>query len=69
MSAVGTYEESLPCGGKLKITSDSWEIAYYFPGPDQRHNGTFVSIPGKSIQQYIDAYVIDYRVGANKGIE
>lgn len=52
----GTYEEPLPCGGKLKVTKTSWEIFYYFSGPDMRYNGTFVSVPGRSIEQYISAF-------------
>jgi hypothetical protein len=56
MNISGNYEETLPCGGKLRITRSSWEISYYFPGRDLRYKGTFVSVPGKSIQQYIDAY-------------
>lgn len=52
----GIYEEPLPCGGKLKVTKTSWEISYYFPGPDMRYNGTFVSVPGRSIEQYISAF-------------
>ncbi len=52
----GIYEEPLPCGGKLKVTRTSWEISYYFPGPDLRHNGTFFSIPGNSIDEYISAF-------------
>ena len=54
--STGSYEEPLPCGGKLKVTKASWEISYYFSGPDLRYNGTFVSVPGKSIEQYISAY-------------
>jgi hypothetical protein len=54
--SAGTYEELLPCGGKLNVTKTSWGISYYFPGPDRRHNGTFVSVPGKSIEQYISAF-------------
>jgi len=53
---TGTYEEPLPCGGKLKISKATWEISYYFAGPDMRHNGTFVSVPGNSIEQYISAF-------------
>jgi hypothetical protein len=53
--SAGTYEESLPCGGKLKVTRTSWEIVYYFPGPDLRYKGTFVSVPGATIEQYIVA--------------
>ena len=52
----GTYEEMLPCGGKLKVVETSWEIFYYFSGPDYRYKGTTVSIPGKSIEQYISAF-------------
>jgi hypothetical protein len=54
--SAGTYEELLPCGGKLKVTRTSWEISYYFPGPDLRYSGTFVSVPGRSIEQYISAF-------------
>ncbi len=53
---VGTYEESLPCGGKLKVYKTSWEISYYFPGPDLRYNGTFVQVPGRRVEEYIDAF-------------
>lgn len=56
MSNVGTYEEALPCGGKLKVSKTSWEISYYFSGPDMRYNGMFVSVPGNSIDQYIAAF-------------
>lgn len=54
--STGTYEEPLPCGGKLKVTKSAWEIFYYFPGPDRRHNGTFMSVPGNSVEQYISAF-------------
>lgn len=53
---TGTYEEPLPCGGKLKVSKTSWEVAYYFSGPDMRYNGTFVNVPGSAIQQYISAF-------------
>lgn len=54
--SVGTYEEPLVCGGKLKVTKASWEITYYFSGPDLRYNGEFVSIAGNSVEQYISAF-------------
>lgn len=54
--STGTYEEPLSCGGKLKVTKRSWEISYYFRGPDMRYNGTFVSVPGDSIEKYISAF-------------
>lgn len=50
------YEERLPCGGALKIYQNKWEIKYYFSGPDLRYNGTFVTIPGEKIDEYIAAY-------------
>lgn len=56
MSNVGTYEEPLPCGGQLKVSVQSWETTYYFSRPDLRYNGTFVSIPGKQVRAYIDAF-------------
>lgn len=52
----GTYEEELPSGGKLQVSKTSWKIEYYFPGPDYRYNGTFISVPGNSIEQYIIAF-------------
>ena len=54
--SAGTYEEALPCGGKLKVNKLSWEISYYFSGPDMRYNGTFFSVPGGSIDEYIIAF-------------
>jgi hypothetical protein len=54
--SYGTYEEMLPCGGTLKVRRAFWEIAYYFYGPDRRYNGTFVSVPGESVPDYITAF-------------
>lgn len=56
MSPDSTYEETLPCGGKLRVFRNSWEIRYYFAGPDFRYKGTFASIPGAQVEQYIRAY-------------
>lgn len=53
--STGTYEEPLSCGGKLKVKKSSWEISYYFCGPDMRYKGDFFSIPGSSIENYISA--------------
>lgn len=53
---TGFYEEALPCGGKLKVTKESWEINYYFPGPDLRHRGVFVSVPAAHLESYILAF-------------
>lgn len=52
----GTYEEGLPCGGKLQITKNSWKIKYYFEGPDLRYNGDLVEILGSELPKYIRAY-------------
>lgn len=57
MSTVGKYEEELPCGGTLRVYKTTWEVSYYFPGPDFRHNGTFVTLAGASLQRYIDAFI------------
>jgi hypothetical protein len=54
--ATGVYEELLPCGGKLKVSTGSWEIFYYFPGPDLRHNGEILSIVDVEVKQYIAAF-------------
>jgi len=54
--STGTYEELLPCGGKLRVSDSSWEIFYYFPGPDMRYNGTIVTVAGSLIDQYIIAF-------------
>ena len=35
---------------------NSWSISYYFPGPDSRYNGTFLSIHSTEIDAYIDAW-------------
>jgi hypothetical protein len=56
MSSAGTYEERLPCGGSLKVSSSSWGVTYYFPGGTARHNGTFFTIEGVKIQAYIEAF-------------
>lgn len=52
----GTYQEALSCGGTLKVTKTSWEISYYFPGPDLRYNGESLTILGSQLGFYLEAY-------------
>lgn len=52
----GEYREKLPTGGEIRITADSWNIWYYFPGPDARYNGTFKTIYHYEIDNYISAW-------------
>ena len=61
MKATGTYEEVLPCGGKLRIKNSSWDIQYYFSGPDLRYNGTFVTIPDAEVPRYIKAFEANWQ--------
>lgn len=56
MESTGTYEEKLPCGGKLSVTQKSWSIDYYFPGPNMRYSGDFVRIAGSEVPEYILAF-------------
>lgn len=58
---MGTYSEALPTGGKLEVTENNWHIKYYFPGPDMRYNGTFFTIYGNSIDEYIDAWESNFQ--------
>jgi hypothetical protein len=53
---AGEYVERLSFGGRLKVTKALWEIEYYFAGPDLRHNGDFVRVPGAQIDSYIRAF-------------
>lgn len=57
---AGKYTERLPCGGTLEVTNYSWEIEYYFPGPDRRHSGEIVRIQGSSLEKYIDALIVNW---------
>ncbi len=52
----GEYKEKLLSGGELSVTKNSWSIKYYFSGPDLRYNGTFVTVPGEKINDYIEAW-------------
>lgn len=52
----GSYEEELKTGGKLIVKNDDWFIQYYFPGPDLRYNGTFLSLDGNCIDKYISSW-------------
>ncbi len=38
------------------MNQQGWEISYYFRGPDLRYNGTFVSVRGSLVAQYIEAF-------------
>ncbi len=53
---TGIYEEELPSGGKLQVSATWWEISYYFPGPDYRYKGDFVTVPGNLVDEYILAF-------------
>lgn len=57
----GTYEELLPCSGKLKVTPDAWHVEYYFSGPDLRYSGTLFSVEGKDIPGQINALEDNWR--------
>lgn len=50
------YRTPLKSGGTLIIYTNSWEIQYYFPGPDRRYKGSFITINGKYIDNYINAW-------------
>lgn len=51
-----TWEKKLTYPhSKLIVTPTNWEVSFYFPGPDLRHNGTFWSIPSSKVDQYIRA--------------
>ncbi|MCU0570423.1 MAG: hypothetical protein MUF49_28105 [Oculatellaceae cyanobacterium Prado106] len=56
MAASGTYTEALSSGGNLTITSRNWSIEYYFPGPDLRYKGTFVSVNERDVKDHIQAF-------------
>ena len=53
----GEYKEVLPFGqGNLIVTKNNFQIQFYFPGPDMRHNGTFLNINRNEIKEYIKSY-------------
>lgn len=49
------HEETLQCGGRLRITDNSWEISYNFHDPSFSNSNVTLTIPGRSINQYIFA--------------
>ena len=61
MNATGTYEEKLPCGGTLQVENTSWNIQYYFSGPDLRYNGTFITVQGTEVPKYIKAFEANWK--------
>lgn len=53
----GEYsEEFMDNYGTLRIGSTHAFIEFYFPGPDARYKGTFISINENDIDKYINAY-------------
>ena len=53
----GEYtEEIMRTYGTLRIGSFHAFIEFYFPGPDARYKGTFISINENDIDKYINAY-------------
>ena len=57
----GQYEEKLSDGGTLCVFNHSWEVKYYFPGPDLRHNGTFLRFGDRDIPKLVVAYQSAYQ--------
>lgn len=57
----GEYKEQLSTGGDLIVSAYSWYIQYYFSGPDARYNGTFKRIDGKEIDNYIKAWLENFK--------
>lgn len=56
----GEYIEKLKSGGELVVSAHRWSIKYYFSGPDLRYNGTFITVNGNEIDQYIYAWQYNY---------
>jgi len=54
----GVYAETLASGGELRVTAEDWSIQYYFPGPDLRYKGSFVT--GNKVSEYIDALRVNW---------
>ena len=46
------FSETLPCGGELRITSQSWEIHYVALRPDKRYKQYCYSILGSDLSKY-----------------
>lgn len=58
----GEYtEEFMDNYGTLRIGSTHAQIEFYFPGPDARYKGTFISIQENEIDKYINAYRDNWR--------
>lgn len=49
--------------GKLHISSNTASIQFYFPGPDARYRGTFVFIAEEQLDNYIKAYINNWKRG------
>lgn len=54
------YEEPLDDGGVLRVFADRWEIEYYFPGPDQRYNATFLKYDERELSRLTEDYKVAY---------
>lgn len=56
----GTYQEQINSPGRgiatFIVSSYTWSIRFYFPGPDLRYNGTTITINGDQVQEYLNAY-------------
>lgn len=58
----GEYtEEFMRNYGTLRIGHSHAFIEFYFPGPDARYKGTFISIQENEIDKYINAYRDNWR--------
>ena len=55
MERAGQFEEALPCGGRLRVGRNSWDIRYSFPGPDRRYKTSYINISGDEVARYVDA--------------
>jgi hypothetical protein len=59
-ASQGVFSEKLGCGADLQVTKNRWWLQFYFPGPDLRYKGEFLTIEGKEVQKYFDAYTRNY---------
>jgi len=55
------YKESLESGGNLVATPEDWNIQYFFPGPDFRYNGKFVTITSFEVENCIKGFINNYK--------
>lgn len=60
MMYLGTYEEKLLSGAKLRVSVDSWNIQHTYKYSDKRYKERHFEISGENVDNFVEALQANY---------